>query len=97
MISPRLVFRNGTLPIPTRAMIMALFGAAFATAAVAQNFIPGPGTQFRTCRQGPKLRRPANGTVGGAIQAVLPDPVDASTMFPFARDVAQFRNSATTR
>ncbi|MDP1961653.1 MAG: hypothetical protein Q8K93_05570 [Reyranella sp.] len=85
MMLPRLVFGNGTLSIRTRATTMALlalFGAAFATAAVAQNFIPqGPAPSFGPFREIQSNDAPPNGTVGGAIQAVLPHPTDANTMY----------------
>ncbi len=84
-MSPRLVFRNGVLSIRTRATTMALlalFGAAFATAAVAQNFIPqGPAPSFGLADNAQSFDALPNGTVGGAIQAVLPGPVDASKMY----------------
>ncbi|MDP2378804.1 autotransporter domain-containing protein [Reyranella sp.] len=85
MMLPRLVFGNGTLSIRTRATTMALlalFGAAFATAAVAQNFIPqGPAPSFGPFREIQSNDAPPNGTVGGAIQAVLPHPTDPNTMY----------------
>ncbi len=85
MMSHRLV-RDGTFPIGTRATTIALLavlvGTAFATAAVAQNFIPqGPAPSFGLADKAQSFDALPNGTIGGAIQAVLPDPVDAGTMY----------------
>jgi outer membrane autotransporter protein len=61
---------------------MALFGAAWATAAAAQTFIPqGPSPHF-----GPTLvvqsgDVPPNGTSAGAVQAIVTDPTNANTIY----------------
>lgn len=65
----------------------ALFAAAFviawwAAAAIGQTFIPqGPAPSFGPYSEIQSHDAPPNGTVGGAIQAVLPHPTDANTMY----------------
>lgn len=64
------------LPIAT------LLAAAWATAASGQTFVPqGPAPSFGPSGLIQSNDAPPNGTVGGAIQAVLPHPTDANTMY----------------
>lgn len=59
-----------------------LLGVLWATAATAQTFLPqGPAPSFGPSGLIQSNDAPPNGTVGGAIQAVLPHPTDANTMY----------------
>lgn len=59
-----------------------LLGAVWATTAAAQTFLPqGPAPSFGPWDLIQSNDAPPNGTVGGAIQAVLPHPTDANTMY----------------
>lgn len=62
--------------------IAALLAAAWATAAGAQTFLPqGPAPSFGPRDEIQSGDALPNGTVGGAIQAVLPHPTDPGTMY----------------
>ncbi len=61
---------------------MASLGAAWATAAVAQTFIPqGPSPSFGPTSIIQSGDAPPNGTVSGAVQAIVTDPTNPNTMY----------------
>ncbi|SEP48298.1 outer membrane autotransporter barrel domain-containing protein [Rhodospirillales bacterium URHD0017] len=61
---------------------MAFVSVAWATAAVAQTFIPqGPAPHFGPTPIVQSGDAPPNGTSAGAIQAIVTDPVNANTMY----------------
>lgn len=72
----------GRIRIPAAALLAAAFVTAWAAAAIGQTFIPqGPAPSFGPYSEIQSHDAPPNGTVGGAIQAVLPHPTDPNTMY----------------
>ena len=82
MSRPRTDLRFAKSPV---AALLLLVAALFATAtpvAVAQTFVSqGPGLSIGPASTVQSNDAPPNGTMGAAIQAVLPHPTDANTMY----------------
>ncbi|HEX9329563.1 MAG TPA: hypothetical protein VF915_23750, partial [Reyranella sp.] len=63
-------------------VLMAPFGAAWATVAAAQTFLPqGPSPHFGPTPIVQSGDAPPNGTSAGAVQAIITDPTNANTMY----------------
>jgi autotransporter-associated beta strand protein len=72
-------FRSRT----TRAtLLVAALGSLWATAALAQTFVPmGPSPGFGPTTTIQSADAPPNGTVSGAVQAIVTDPTNPNTMY----------------
>ncbi|MEA2802244.1 MAG: hypothetical protein QOE49_2339, partial [Rhodospirillaceae bacterium] len=63
-------------------MLVAALGSLWATAALAQTFVPmGPSPSFGPTTIIQSADAPPNGTVSGAVQAIVTDPTNPNTMY----------------
>src|SRR5260370_2224395 len=63
-------------------LLAAALGSLWATAALAQTFVPmGPSPGFGPTTTIQSGDAPPNGTVSGAVQAIVTDPTNPNTMY----------------
>ena len=82
MWRPRTDLRFAKSPVAALLFLVAALSATAPPVAVAQTFVSqGPGLSIGPASTVQSNDAPPNGTMGAAIQAVLPHPTDANTMY----------------